>query len=341
MRLILISKKMSRHSTSKLGACLLLISAACSSLPAESTTIQREIGVMGTSLAVEITAQTRLEALQASEMAIRAVEAAEQRLSTWIDDSPLSLLNRGTQPETALPADHADHTTIAPRTDALLTAELELAEFWSGQTHGAFEPRAGALIQAWDLRGQGRIPTPAERIAAAADHSQWEEGGFGKGAALDAALSALRQTGVESAALNLGGQISVLDGTGTVIEVSHPHHRQQPVANFWIDSGSVATSGNSERGLRINGRRIGHLLDPRSGQPAPDFGTVTVWAPSAFAADCLSTALFVMGPDAAMTWAEQNPSIEVLILQANPNGLQLRMTSKLEQRLQQIPFIQK
>ncbi|HYV41467.1 MAG TPA: FAD:protein FMN transferase, partial [Thermoanaerobaculia bacterium] len=47
----------------------------------------------------------------------------------------------------------------------------------------------------------------------------------------------------------------------------------------------------------VAGRRIGHLLDPRTGHPAPDFGSVTVVAPSAFAADILSTAFFVLGPE--------------------------------------------
>ena len=60
---------------------------------------------------------------------------------------------------------------------------------------------------------------------------------------------------------------------------------------------SVSTSGNSERGRRVGGRRIGHLLDPRSGRPARDFGSVTVIAPSALAADILSTAFFVLGPE--------------------------------------------
>ena len=296
---------------------------------------------MGTSLEVRITAETRLQALQASELAVRAVETAEQRLSTWIDHSELSAVNRGfssRSPSSPRSPSIIDENGVA---SGILAAELERAQYWSAQTNGAFEPRAGALIQAWDLRGRGRIPTSAECAAAVANRELWEEGGFGKGAALDAAMIALRNTEVEQAVLNLGGQIAVLDGSSAQIEVSHPHFRDQAVARFLIDRGSVATSGNSERGLQVDGLRIGHLLDPRDGQPAPDFGSITVWAPSAFAADCLSTALFVMGPDAAMTWAKQNPSIEVLILEATPNGLQMRMTSLLEQRLQRIPVTQK
>lgn len=319
MRLHLNNKKgqmiPTRHSC--IAAALLgWLAGGCTSLPSTDESVQREIGCMGTRLEVQVSAGTRAKALQASEMALRCVEAAELRLSTWTDNSELSAVNRGDQ------------------ATGLLAEELDQAQHWSDRTAGAFQPRAAALIQAWDLRGTGRIPNADECRTAAADHSQWEEGGFGKGAALDQAISKLQHSDATHAVLNLGGQIAVLPGSTTTIEISHPHHRQQAVASFAIDHGSVATSGNSERGLQVNGRKIGHLLDPRSGQPAPDFGSVTVWAPSALAADCLSTALYVMGPDAAMNWASQNPSIEVLILIATPTGLMLHATPELERRLQ-------
>ncbi|MBC8403845.1 MAG: FAD:protein FMN transferase [Planctomycetes bacterium] len=273
---------------------------------------------MGTSLTVEIRAHNRADAIAASEMAIRAVETTETRLSTWTADSELSGVNNGT------PA------------AGLLAAELAAATEWSHLTAGAFQPRAGALIQAWDLRGSGRRPSPTEISTANADRSIWEEGGFGKGAGLDQAIQALAQTEIQSAVLNLGGQIAVLGAT-TTIQVSHPLHRDQVYANFAIEHGSVATSGNSERSLTVNGQPIGHLLDPRTGLPAPEFGSVTVWAPSALAADCLSTALFVMGPDVALEWAQHHPQIEVLVLITTTTGVQVRATPKLKQRLHLIP----
>jgi FAD:protein FMN transferase len=68
---------------------------------------------------------------------------------------------------------------------------------------------------------------------------------------------------------------------------------------------SASTSGNSERGVVVNGRRIGHLLDPRTGEPARDFGSATVVAPTGFVADILSTAFFVLGPEEGMALSDR------------------------------------
>jgi thiamine biosynthesis lipoprotein len=68
--------------------------------------------------------------------------------------------------------------------------------------------------------------------------------------------------------------------------------------------GSLSTSGGSERDRFAAGRRISHHLDPRTGEPAAFIGSVSVWHPSAFVADVLSTALFVMGPEKGLSWAE-------------------------------------
>ncbi|MFQ5749404.1 MAG: FAD:protein FMN transferase, partial [Planctomycetota bacterium] len=93
-----------------------------------------------------------------------------------------------------------------------------------------------------------------------------------------------------------------------------------------VPHGSLATSGNSEHGIEVGGRRFGHLLDPRTGRPAPDFGSVTVWAPDALTADCLSTGLFVMGPRPALAWAHAHAGIEIVVLETTPDG-DLRATA--------------
>ncbi|HEX9794867.1 MAG TPA: FAD:protein FMN transferase [Planctomycetota bacterium] len=319
------------------AALLLVLASGCAAATTPAGTVQRRLGAMGTWLDVEVEAADRATALQASEAAVRAVESAETRLSTWTPDGELARLNRA-----RVGALQALSPTLA--------AELAAAFAWSQRLDGAFDPAVGPLVAVWDLRGAGRVPTAAA-LAAAREASglrrfalrpdglvrlhpgaALEEGGFGKGAGLDAALAAATAAGASRLVLDLGGQVLVAGGRH-LLRLADPADRGRAVLALEIDAGSLATSGNAERGLLVAGRRLGHLLDPRTGAPAPDFGSLSVLAPNALAADCLSTALFVLGPDAALRFAAAEPQVEVLILQRDAEGLRARLTQGLESRL--------
>jgi thiamine biosynthesis lipoprotein len=302
--------------------------------------VERRLGLMGTELEIHLAAVDRASALDASEVAVRALEAAEGRLSTWRDDSELERLNRA-------PAGTA--VQLSPD----LAAELRGVQHWWRETGGAFDPGVGALVAAWGLRTGGRVPSVDERERARdagglaalqleADGRavrlrpglRIEEGGWGKGAGLDAAIRALRRDGRATAALlNLGGQVAVYgEETSWTVPVADPHDRQRAVVALTIASGSIATSGNSEHGFEQAGARYGHLLDPRTGAPARDFGSLTVWAPTALAADCLSK-LYVLGPDAALAWARAYPGVEVLALRTDGARLRALASPGLRGRL--------
>ncbi|HWN83177.1 MAG TPA: FAD:protein FMN transferase, partial [Candidatus Udaeobacter sp.] len=133
---------------------------------------------------------------------------------------------------------------------------------------------------------------------------------------------------------DLGGQWLVV-GTGDSVrvELADPRARARPVASVAIASGSLSTSGQSERGVTVDGARIGHVLDPRTGQPARDFGSLTVWAETALAADCLSTGLYVLGPDSAFAWAARTSGVDVVVLEPTPARLEVRATPGIAARI--------
>ena len=268
--------------------------------------ITRHLAVMGTALTLTVSAPTRDRALDASEAAVRAVEAVDGLLSTWRDDTPLARLNA------AAPGDQK------PVTPALFHLLKNLFE-WSERTGGAFDPTVAPLGRAWGLRTGGRIPTPKELASARTatgvplftfresslslsrldPAAGIDEGAWGKGWALDRAAEASRDAGATALVLDLGGQVLAI-GPETAVSVAHPRDRSRSVATIRLKDASASTSGNSERGVVAGGRRIGHILDPRTGEPAPDFGSVTVVAPTGLVADILSTALFVLGPKDGM-----------------------------------------
>jgi thiamine biosynthesis lipoprotein len=130
-------------------------------------------------------------------------------------------------------------------------------------------------------------------------------GAWGKGEALDRASQVL---GADSWMVDLGGQISVNGAppgeAGWAVAIANPLHRDRPFMEITMRDGSLSTSAGSERDLMVQGQRIGHILDPATGRPAPLRGSVTVWHRRALIADLLSTALYVMGPAEGFRWAE-------------------------------------
>jgi thiamine biosynthesis lipoprotein len=294
---------------------------------------------MGTVIEVEVSARDRETAVGASQAAIDAVEAVDRRLSTWREPSELSRLNRAA-PGTLI--------TISPE----LEADLRIARYWWMETKGLFDPGVASLVTAWDLRGGGRLPSSSEMVSARAasgfEHVVIqpgfagrsvagfgvEEGGFGKGIALrDAAESAL-EARASCVVIDLGGQVMVSGACGTRgIDIAHPRQRHDVMARLHLRSGSTATSGNSERGVMVNGVSYGHLLDPTTGRPAADWGAVTVVASDPVAADCLATALFVMGPRRGAEWLRDQPGIEAVFAETDDESMIITATPGLRGRL--------
>lgn len=299
-----------------LGVLLVLSVSAVDAQPAAPVRVERTVLLMGAPATFVTEAADRAAGLARLERMVRVVEATEAELSTWRGDSALSRLNR--QP-VGTPA------AAAPAVCDLLG---RLAA-WHDATGGAFDPAVGRLVDAWGLRGRGRRPD-AEALRTAAARAGWrhlridrrpesdrapcavtrraavtlDAGGFGKGEALDR----VRRAAAAAWLIDFGGQVAVSGapaaGGGWPVAVAHPARRGEPALELRLDAGSLATSGGSERDLTLaGGGRLGHVLDPRTGRPVSRAASVTVWRRSAFEADVLSTALYVMGPDRGLVWA--------------------------------------
>src|SRR5512143_2751843 len=299
-------------------------------------TIVRHLAAMGTALSLSVSAPTRKEALFASEAGVREIERIEALLSTWRDDTPLARLNA------AAPG-------VPHEIPAQLFHLLRRVFEWEKSTGGAFNPAVGPLVRAWGLHTGGRIPD-ATALDQAREASRpglftfeesslrvtrWspaagiDEGAWGKGWALDRAAAAIREAGAISGLLDLGGQILVF-GQKTAVDVASPLDRNRTVATLHLKGASASTSGNSERGVAVNGRRVGHLLDPRTGEPARDFGSVTVVAKDGLTADVLSTAFFVLGEKEGLALSERlragGVAHETLFFTEGEEGQRLRVS---------------
>ncbi len=301
---------------------LILISTLALSLNiAHAELFTRKVFAMGTELEVTLKDISRDQALLLSEDILKIVQNTEKRLSTWRSDSELSQLNssKANSPFTA---------------SNELSMDLKKAFECEIETDGAFNPALAPLVGAWGLRVGGHVPNKTElkmakensgtqlfKVEYARDSNQKsiftkitnragiEEGGFGKGAALDEAIQFLKTQSPMEATLNFGGQIAFIGKSKKTVAIADPSDRSKTILTFETDSPSVATSGNSvhHNTVKKNGKKItiGHLINPRTGIPVNDEGSITLLESSAFKADCKSK-VFTLGRKNALNWADQH-----------------------------------
>ncbi len=304
-----------------------------------TTEVQRGRFLMGTPCRITAFGSDLPATVRAIEKALDRIQEAEALLSTWREDTELAQLNRSATRR---------NVSVSAELWRFLERVLAVAE----STSGAFDPTIGALVDAWDLRGPGRVPSARElqRARRAVGFRQvrledelsvrflspglWlDSGASGKGYALERAAETLQAHGIRAALLDFGGQILALGSPpgepGWTVAVADPQDRHGAALILLLRDASVATSSQWERGRQVQGRWIGHILDPGTGEPVAWRGSTTVVAARALEADALATGLFVLGPVAGLQWAGDDPTVgvEYLIPAAGAGGvpaLQLR-----------------
>jgi thiamine biosynthesis lipoprotein len=263
-------------------------------------------------------------AADAGYAALDEVERFEQKLSIYIEDSDLSRINR-----------NAAARPVAADADvyAVLRAAVQLNQ----ETQGTYDAAAGALVKTWGFfRGPKRVPTDQERLAALASSGsryvrlsdpertiqflrpgvEFNLGGIGKGYAIDRALSLIaRQYRVRSALMQ-GGQSSLRaigspsdQHRGWAVDIGHP-----AVARVRLRDLALGTSGAANQFFVVDGKRYGHVLDPRTGWPARKLIAASAIARTATEADALSTAFFVLGLEGTREFISTHPETTAVLV---------------------------
>jgi len=302
--------------------------------PSASTLIRYGRRAMATAFEVVLPFGERMNAATANgaaEAALDAIDGLEDQLSVYREHSEVSTLNRKAFDEEVV-------------VEARLFELLELSACLSGETEGAFDITAGALIKAWGFfRGPRRVPSDAERADAlervGMRHVRFDAerqsarflrpgleinlGSIGKGYALDRAAEVLQEEGVQSFVLH-GGHSSVLavgsqPGTSRAwpVGVNHPWHAERRLAVIWLKNRALGTSAATFQHLEWQGRKLGHILDPRTGWPAEGMASASVVAPTAAEADALATAFFILGIDKTRDYCAQHPDVGAVLIAAD------------------------
>jgi thiamine biosynthesis lipoprotein len=162
-------------------------------------------------------------------------------------------------------------------------------------------PRADALARWTASRPSlSQIELRGESVACSNPRLQLDFGGVAKGAAIDAALDRLTTQGIDTALLNLGGNLAAMGAPegrrGWTVGIRDPAEPGLLATLHTEGREAIVTSGSYERYRVLDGQRCTHILDPRRGTPAADIVSVTVVHASATLADAAATALLVAGP---------------------------------------------
>ena len=261
---------------------------------------------------VQVHAKGREAAERAASRAIAEVDRIEEKYSRYRAASVVSRINAAAGGEPV-------------RVDEETLALLAYAGACWEQSGGLFDATSGILRRAWNFNGT-RVPTDAElapllarigwqhveisgdRVRLARTGMELDFGGFGKEYAADRAALVMAEEGAESALVNLAGDIAILGaqpkGEPWRVGIRHPRTPGKLIATLELDWGGIATSGDYERFIEVDGKRHSHILDPRTGRSVEGFRSVTVHAPTCLVAGSATTVAMVKGEKAGRDWLD-------------------------------------
>jgi thiamine biosynthesis lipoprotein len=304
--------------------------------------VQRQRQMMGTIIQMTSVGEPEEKAGPILEAALDEMQRLEGLLSEWKPNSDVSKVNAAAGQEPV---------HVGPELIDNVRVGLQVAR-WSD---GAFDLSWAALRGLYLFQpGQERVPTDAElkeRLPLvnyrniALDEKQQTVflkrkgmqlglGGIAKGYALEKAANLLKERGVVNYMIFGGGQVLVNGHKGDrAWRVGVQHPRVNDYFGFIeADGGSIATSGDYEHAFMKDGKRWHHIIDLHTGRPVQHTASVTVVSESAFYADAIDTALFIMGAKKAMKKlaTAPGPKAEVLIVDSD---MRLHMSPGMEKRL--------
>jgi thiamine biosynthesis lipoprotein len=263
------------------------------------------------------------------DCAFDVLHGLESLMTVYRDESKVSALNR-LQPG------------IEINLETSLFGLLARCCEWWHQTDGALDIASGRMIKAWGFfRGPPCVPDQSViealpglngmdkvRLDPAKRTFEWLSAGVelnlgcvGKGFAVDAMNSVLEsERGLVSGLIQGGGSsargwgVCPGESNGWRVSIKHPWLEGAVIAEAILENMSLGTSAGSFRHLQHAGKRLPHILNPRTCRPAEGMASVSVLAPDAALADALSTAFFIMGPEKASSRLGQWPGVTALFV---------------------------
>ncbi len=288
---------------------------------------KKALKLMGNHFELSVVASEEARAMERIDTGVREIQRIERLLTTYNEDSETSLINRnaGLGP-----------VRVSRETYGLIERSIRISHITQGAfdiTYGSVDKRlwnfdttmqtlpdketASQVVRLINYRNI--ILDPADSTVLLKEKGmRIGFGGIGKGYAAERAKAVMRESGVMSGVVNASGDLTAWgyqpDGKPWTIGIVNPNAVGQVFSMLSVTDMALATSGNYEKYITIDGQRYSHAINPRTGLPVTGIKSVTVLCPNAEIADAMATPVMIMGISAGLDMINQLKDIEAILI---------------------------
>ncbi|MEQ5789621.1 FAD:protein FMN transferase [Muricauda sp. NFXS6] len=289
-------------------------------------TVKRTLKLMGTRFEITVVAPNEEIGYINIDEAVSEIERVEKLISSWDKDSETTLINKnaGIKP-----------VKVNRELLNLIERSIKISEI----TDGAFDITYASMDNIWKFDGtMDKVPTEAEiknsvskvgfkKIQLDAENQtvylpekgmKIGFGAIGKGYAADRAKELLVSKDVKGGIINASGDLTTwgtkVTGEKWLVGIANPLSKDKVFSWLPIIESSVATSGNYEKYIELDGKKYSHIMDPRTGYPTRGINSVSIFAKQAELCDALATAVFTMGRDVGLHMINQIDGVEAVVV---------------------------
>jgi thiamine biosynthesis lipoprotein len=309
-------------------------------VPRLHTAYSDKFVVMGTFANIIAVADSQRTANWCINAAFNELSRIDSMMSSYDPDSQISQINKNAFKEPVF---------LGPELSEILSASIAYSE----KTDGAFDVTVGPVIDLWrQAKEKEKNPTKKQIKAAQSkvgykklrlgqfgstlkfdvEGMRLDLGGIAKGYAIDLAVKAMQDTGALGGMVDVGGDIRCFGSPpksrdNWLVGLQDPAAEGGLLLVLKLNGMAVATSGDYQRFVVVEGKKHSHIMDPQTSDSAGKLTSVTIIAPKAADADALATAVSVMGTEKGLPFIESTPDTEAILISADNKNELLHTTT--------------
>jgi FAD:protein FMN transferase len=295
-----------------------------------STLHRKVLKLMGNRFEITVVSDDECNALAGIDDAVEEISRIEKLLTTFNDSSQTNLINRnaGIKP-VKVDKEVFDIILRSKRISAITQGAFDITygsvdkKLWNFDKSMTSLPDADTAKKSVHLINYRNVILDEKKCTVFLKEKGMRIGfgGIGKGYAAERAKLILQQKGIESGIVNAAGDLTAWgyqpNGKEWTIGIADPDSAHHPFSYLRITNMAIATSGNYEKFITVNGKKYSHTIDPKTGLPVTGIKSVTIISPTAEVADAMATPVMIMGIKVGLNMVNQIKGLACIIVDDN------------------------